>query len=184
MINANDFMRNASAADRNSLKDRILLLRAPKWEMGVKTFEDRGPCRDERLGYLCEPCVMVRGVRHDVWEINYALWGLITRSLDMTKGYAQSLALTYKTYKSIFAPEENPCRPNFQYTATLHDWLNWGWDFADKWPAIRPSESIPSENPRFDSCYTCEEEFGASYFAFGMDDLGRSSGGWGDLETL
>ena len=113
------------------------------------------PCYNARRKTVCETCVQVFGKRHDLFEVNYALWGLICGFVGAPRYSCKHIARIYKTYKWAFNPEQNPCRPTFQYSGSLDDWIDFGYDFI--WYPYRVSDRVPAANPRFKLCDPCDD---------------------------
>ncbi len=122
------------------------------------------PCYASRKGTICQLCVTVFGVKQDLWEVNYMLWGYLSRKFGGTGTYSYPWV-----YKNIFKDEIDPCKPKHQYTSYLTDWIAVGYKFADPeaFMTYLFKDSVPKkDNPRFAKCGKCNEALPEGPFKF------------------
>lgn len=153
---------------------------AAQWDIaGLVALEDRGDCIDNRRGTICETCVQVAGKMHDVWEVNYALWGFMLGEIGFNYDETITYATLYKTYKFFFEGEPNPCRPRMQLTEGVTDWISFGYRFSRSRRAPNLRAMVPGANARFAECGFCKENtLPSDYFDFRLlEALGQDLDG-------
>jgi hypothetical protein len=152
---------------------------AQHWEIdSLVALERGGQCWNDRKYSVCETCVTVYGVKQDLWEVNYALWGMAIAALDWPEATAGILALAYKTRKAIIEGEPNKCKPTWQFTDTLRIWMRLGhgmyagnlfWTNASaEFQNRRPK----TDNERFTDCGKCNETANGPFHYHLSNDLG------------
>ena len=133
------------------------------------------PCGRTRKGTICDPCVQVFGSMHDVWEINYALWGLFAEGVFMSLDQAKKYAGYYKYATKLLEP--NPCKPKLQYTTSLAKWIEVGYEFGKRGPmGVRFSSLVPAGNPRFLKCGICKTSIPMRNFSYNLPIFGHGEG--------
>jgi RHS repeat-associated protein len=183
LIRARAVIRSQSMARRIAAHRQVAVW--PKvltgWDIGglVNLEVGKGvpwqPCGKSRKGTICDPCVQVFGAMHDVWEINYALWGIFTESVYMSLDQAKKYA---GYYKYVFKWEASPCKPKLQYTTTLVEWLSVGYEFGKRGPmGVVFSSLVPKKgNPRFRKCDICGVSIPLRRFTYTLPIFGREGG--------
>jgi RHS repeat-associated protein len=151
------------------------------WDMtGLVALENKGPCFTQRVGTVCETCVQVYGIKQDVWEVNYALWGMMLAAIGVALPAAVSSAAAWKIGKWAVQGEPNKCRPSFQFNSTIIEWIQAGYYTYDTWfwqtPSGNFSSSMPTaNNPRFAKCDPCGQSSPGPFSYNLLPDLGGTN---------
>ena len=124
-----------------------------------------------------KPCVEVYGVKQDIWEVNYSLWGMIMASLGAPLLTAIAYAVAWKTLKWAWKGEPNPCRPPYQFNLTAMAWITTGYNMYNPWFWKTPSDVFnanrPTQaNPRFAKCNSCGTTAAGPFSYRLLNDLG------------
>lgn len=156
---------------------KLNLLRGwSNWDItGMVGIESTGACFADRKLTVCETCVTVYGVKQDIWEINYVLWGMMTAGIGFPLYDAIRLAALWKTGKWAVWGEANSCRPKYQFNSTIVQWIATGHAMynsffvtaSDSFNAWRPRQS----NIRYESCAKCGDIAGGPFSYRMLDDL-------------
>jgi hypothetical protein len=120
------------------------------------------------------------GVKQDVWEINYALWGLMMAAIGISYKRAVQIAGAWKFLKMVAFGEPNPCRDPFQMNYTVVEWINTGYQMYDLWFWETPSDVFhrlrPTRNKsKFAKCSPCGQNQPGPVSYQLLDDLGGSN---------
>jgi len=105
-----------------------------KWDIGKlvtpvfsKNCQPKSDC--------CKRCVTVHGVKHDRWEVNYTLFGLLSAICGDNWGVTKAYVLSHKTLKAGIIKvwpgyPKGDCEETWQYTKRLIQWTKAGWEYA------------------------------------------------------
>ncbi len=65
--------------------------------------------------------------------MNYVLWGMVMSAINVGLGRAIQIASLWKVGKWAFVGGPHSCRPSFQRTASLVQWIVMGYAMYDAW---------------------------------------------------
>ena len=74
-----------------------------------------GPCASLRAQTLCNTCVTVQGKKQDLWEVNYALFGLLMNAANINNAQMLTYVYLYKSFRFV-SDKREPCKPQWQLT--------------------------------------------------------------------
>ncbi|WP_417381781.1 RHS repeat domain-containing protein [Gimesia sp.] len=141
----------------------------------------------------CKRCVTVGGFKQDRYEVNYVLWGLLSR---LCNGYLWTAKASARAWKLGKGSTGRECEEG--YTEYVEKWVEAGWkfasiravvDFADTSGTWMKLENIKSEpismnmptkdKPIFNDCKYCDEKAkGTGSFEFSLwEGMGNNLGG-------
>ena len=104
----------------------------------------------------CYQCVEVNGIKTDVHEVNYALWGLLYSLCGRTLTGAQVVADIWKLRYVSHAITGTKCDPAWQLTHNLFQWIKVGYMYPDEQEKAISDHSPKTSDSRFDDCDLCD----------------------------
>jgi RHS repeat-associated protein len=103
----------------------------------------------------CADTVSVHGQCYDKWEVNYILFGKISKLCDICRIQMEAMIAAHKIVMKTIIQTVTSEKYEWEYTHGVREWARIGRDMNEKLP-----QPIPDVDEKYRSCKPCDKKLG------------------------